>query len=418
MKTKICNVNLFSIVLMMCGLTLLIVAGCERELDPEIIKSEPGAVDPIVVSANTKFAFNLFSEIRKIEQDKNIFVSPYSVSVALAMTLNGAAGETEQAMVNTLQLQGIDSDLINSGYSHLNQNLQSTDSELILTIANSLWGKQGIPFKQDFLDRNSQFFKAEITTLDFSDPSASQTINMWVDTHTNGKIQKIVDDNIDPQMVLFLINAVYFKGSWQTKFDSENTRDATFHLESGSTKQVPMMNRTDEYLHYVNHEDGLQAINLPYGDGSISMYIFLPSRDSNLTDFLESLNAENWENWTSQFQERKIWVQIPKFKLEYETSLIDSLKFLGMSVAFDEGRADFSRMAQLDNLDSNLYIAKVKHKTFIDVNEEGSEAAAVTGIGIAVTSLPPQFIADRPFFFAIRDNETKTVLFMGTVVDP
>ncbi|MYF98068.1 serpin family protein, partial [Candidatus Poribacteria bacterium] len=404
--------------LIMCGLTLIIFTGCERELDPEIIKSEPGTLDPIIVSANTQFGFNLFNEIRKNEQDKNIFVSPYSVSVALAMTLNGASGETEQAMVNTLQLQGLGSDLINSGYFILNQTLQSTDPKVTLTIANSLWGKQGIPFKQDFLDRNSQYFNAEITTLDFSDPSASQTINMWVDTSTNGKIQKIVDDNIDPQMVLFLINAIYFKGSWQTKFDSENTRDATFHLESGSTKQVPMMNRTDNYMHYVNHEDGLQAISLPYGDGQMSMYIFLPSRESDLDTFLDGLNAENWENWMSQFQERKIWVQIPKFSLEYETSLIDTLTSLGMSIAFDEGRANFSRMASLEDIVGNLYIAKVKHKAFIDVNEEGSEAAAVTGIGIAVTSLPPQFIADRPFFFAIRDNKTKTVLFMGTVVDP
>ena len=402
----------------MCGLTLLISTGCERELDPEIIKSEPGTFDPNVVSANTKFGFNLFNEIRKTDQDKNIFVSPFSVSVALAMTLNGAAGDTEQAMVNTLQLQGLGSELINSGYSYLNQTLQTADPKVTLAIANSLWGKQGIPFKQDFLDRNAQYFNAEITTLDFSDPSASQTINMWVDNSTNGRIQKIVDDNIDPQMVLFLINAIYFKGSWQTKFDSENTRDAAFHLESGSTKQVPMMNRTDEYMHYVNLEDNFQAISLPYGDGQMSMYIFLPSRESNLTTFLDSLNAENWENWISQFQERKIWVQIPKFSLEYETSLIDALTSLGMSVAFDERQADFSRMASLEDIIGNLYIAKVKHKTFIEVNEEGSEAAAVTGIGIAVTSLPPQFIADRPFFFAIRDNKTKTVLFMGTVVDP
>lgn len=418
MKTKYRKIYEINLILIICGLTLLIFTGCERELDPEIIKSEPGTFDPNIVSANTKFGFDLFNEIRKTDQDKNIFISPFSVSVALAMTLNGAAADTEQAMVNTLQLQGLGSGLINSGYSHLNQTLQTSDSKVTLTIANSLWGKQGIPFKQDFLDRNSQYFNAEITTLDFSDLSASQTINMWIDNRTNGKIQKIVDDSIDPQMVLFLINAIYFKGSWQTKFDSANTRDATFHLESGSTKQVPMMNRTDNYMHYVNLDDNFQAISLPYGDGQMSMYIFLPSRESDLDTFLDGLNAENWENWLSQFQERKIWVQIPKFSLEYETGLIDTLTSLGMSIAFDEGRANFSRMASLEDIVGNLYIAKVKHKTFIEVNEEGSEAAAVTGIGIAVTSLPPQFIADRPFFFAIRDNETNTVLFMGTVVDP
>ncbi len=418
MNSKFGKIYKYSIFPLICALILSIFTSCERAIEPEITKPEIGPFDPNVVTANTKFGFNLFNEIRKIEQDDNIFISPFSVSVAFAMTLNGAAGETEQAMTNTLQLQNIDAESVNPSFAQLNETLQSADPKVTLTIANSLWGKQGFTFKQDFLDRNSHFFNANITTLDFSDPSASDTINMWVDSNTNGKIQKIVDENIDPAMVLFLINAIYFKGSWQTEFDPSHTRDGTFNLESGNLKQVPMMNRTDNYKHYVNQEENFQAISLPYGDGQISMYIFLPSRESDLKTFLDSLNAENWENWISQFQERKIWVQIPKFKIEYETSLIDVLKTLGMSVAFNEIQADFSRMASLENLDSNLYIAEVKHKTFVDVNEEGTEAAAVTGIGIAVTSLPPQFIADRPFFFAIRDNETGTVLFMGTVVDP
>ena len=222
------------------------------------------------------------------------------------MTLNGAANETEQAMTNTLQLQGLSSASINSGYSVLSQALQTADPKVTLTIANSLWGKQGFPFKQDFLDRNSQFFNANITTLDFSDPSASKTINMWVETNTNGKIEKIVDDNIDPSMVLFLINAIYFKGDWQTKFDSAQTHDETFHLDSDSTKQVPMMHRTAEYMYYA--DKNFQAVSLPYGDGQMSMYIFLPSQNSDLGTFLESLTAENWENWISQFQEQKIMV--------------------------------------------------------------------------------------------------------------
>ena len=418
MNSQFGNLYKISIFTMICALMLIIYTGCEREIDPSITIPEIGPFDPNVVTANTIFGFNLFNEIQKTEQNNNIFISPFSVSIALAMTLNGAAAETEQAMTDTLQLQNIDAISVNPSYAQLNQTLQASDPKVTLTIANSLWGKHGIPFKQDFLERNSHYFNASITPLDFSDPSASDTINMWVDTNTNGKILKIVDDNIDPNIVLFLINAIYFKGSWQTEFDPSNTRDATFYLESGSTKQVPMMNRTDNYMHYANNEDNFQAISLPYGDGQMSMYIFLPSRESDLNTFLASLNADNWENWISQFQEQKIEVQIPKFKLEYETSLIDTLKTLGMSIAFDEGHADFSRMAPLENLDSNLYIAKVAHKTFIEVNEEGSEAAAVTGIGIGVTSLPPQFIAERPFFFAIRDNETKTVLFMGTVVDP
>ena len=405
-----------SIVLVICGLVLFIFNGCERDMAPENKITSPGPIDPDVVTANTQFGFNLFNEIRKTEQNQNIFISPFSVSVALAMTLNGAAGETEQAMIGTLQLHGITTDSINSSYAQLQQALQTSDPKVTLTIANSLWGNEGVSFNPNFLQRNTQFFKAEISILDFLAPSTLTTINQWVNDRTNSKIPKILDE-INANAVLFLINAIYFKGSWQTEFDPANTRDGTFHLTNGSTKQVPMMFRSGRYLHY--YGDAFQAVNLPYGDGRISMYIFLPTRDSNLNTFLETLNPENWENWISQFREQEISLRMPKFKLEYGTKeLNDALAALGMGIAFDANRADFSRMASLEELGQNLYIDKVSHKTFIEVNEEGTEAAAVTVVGIVKTSLPPEFTADRPFFFAIRDNETRTVLFMGTVVEP
>ena len=392
---------------------LLLFAGCDELL----VESENGSVDGRVVTANTKFGFNLFNDIRKTEQNKNIFISPFSISIALAMTLNGASGETEQAMTNALQLQGLDSEAINAGYAGLRHNLQTSDPKVILTIANSLWARQDVPFKQDFLQRNTQFFGAEVSTLDFTDPNTLTTINQWVDTNTNGKISKILDE-INPDAVLFLINAIYFKGSWQTEFDPSRTRDGTFHLATGGEKQVPMMTRTGDYPYYENYEDNFQAISLPYGDGRISMYIFLPYRESDLNTFLNSLNTENWENWISQFREQEVFLSMPKFKLEYEKTLNNPLQSLGMGIAFAPGGADFSRMADLESLGRNLYIGEVLHKSIVEVNEEGTEAAAVTSVGVRVTSAPPAFIADRPFFFAIRDNETKTVLFLGIVVDP
>lgn len=415
MNTKFKTYYKLSTVLLMCGLMLFIYIGCERtDLQDKVILTD--TIDPDVVTANTKFGFNLFNEIRKTDQDKNIFISPFSVSVALAMTLNGAADETEQAMINTLQLQDISTDSINPSYSQLQQTLQTSDPKVTLTIANSLWGNEGFSFKSDFLQRNTQFFNAEISILDFLDPSSLTIINQWVNDRTNSKIPEILDE-IDSNAVLFLINAIYFKGAWQTEFDPANTRDGTFHLATGSTKQVPMMFRSGRYSHY--YGDAFQAVNLPYGDGRISMYIFLPARDSNLTTFLETLNSENWENWMAQFREQEISLRMPKFKLEYGTKeLNDALIALGMGIAFDANRANFSRMASLEDLGQNLYIDKVSHKTFIEVNEEGTEAAAVTVVGIVRTSLPPEFTADRPFFFAIRDNDTGTVLFMGTVVDP
>ena len=409
---------------LMC-LVLLMCIGCDEfgSTLHEMMQDEPDValINNRIVSANTEFGFNLFNEIRRTEQDKNIFISPVSISIALAMTLNGAAGETEQALRNTLQLQGLSAGSVNAGYAGLHQMLLKSDPKVTLTIANSLWARQGIPFKQDFLQRNTQFFGAQISTLDFNDVNASKVINEWVDTNTNGKIQKIIADEIDPSAVLFLMNAIYFKGAWQTEFDPSMTRDETFHLATGGEKQVPMMSRTGVYPYYENDTADFQAIGLPYEDGQMSMYIFLPSRESDLNVFFQRLNAESWESWISQLEKQEVLLKVPKFKMEYERGLNDTLEVLGMGIAFDAGRADFSRMASLETVNQNLYIQNVVHKTFVEVNEEGTEAAAATSVGVAITSIappPPQFIADRPFFFAIRDNETKTVLFMGTIVEP
>ncbi len=404
-------------------LVFLLFAGCFDSVVDTLNQAKEDAeiasINSNVPLGNTEFGFNLFRTMWESEQNQNIFISPFSVSTALAMTLNGAAGETEEAMIDTLQLQGITTDSINTSYYQLLQTLQTSDPKVTLTIANSLWAREGVPFKQDFQQRNSQYFNAEITSLDFADPDSLNTINQWVNTNTNGKIKKILDE-IESNAVLFLINAIYFKGEWKTQFDPSATSDRDFHLVTGSTKQVPMMARKGNYAYYENHQENFQAISLPYGEGQMSMSIFLPSNKSNLNTFLDSLNTENWENWISQLREQEVMVYIPKFKMEYGTKeLNDALTSLGMGIAFDDDNADFSRMASLDDIGGNLYIEKVAHKTFIEVNEEGSEAAAATSVGIGIRSiLRTVFNADRPFFFAIRDNETKTILFMGTVVDP
>ena len=398
---------------------LLLLAGCDEMRLDMFGKKEPepeiGPIDGSVVTANTQFGFNLFNEIRKTERDQNIFISPLSISIALAMTLNGAAGETEQAMTNTLQLQGLDTEAINIGYAGLRQTLLTADPKVTLAIANSLWARQGVPFKEDFLQRNTQFFDAEISTLDFNHPSASRTINQWVDTNTHGKIKEIVGNNIDPLTVLFLINAIYFKGTWQREFNPSKTRDGPFHLANGDVKQVPMMRQKRWYPYYRGEK--FQAISLAYGDGQMRMYIFLPDSESDLNSFLENLNAESWENWMSAFHGQDVSLVMPKFKLEYKKTLNDTLKALGMDIAFRLG-ANFSRMSPLGR---DFFIKEVLHKTFVEVNEEGTEAAAATSVEMGITSVPPPpipFVVDRPFFFAIRDNQTKTVLFMGVVVDP
>ncbi len=360
-----------------------------------------------VASANTRFGFNLLQDLRERDSGGNIFISPLSISIALTMTYNGAVGETERAMAEVLEIEALDLSTINRSNRALRNSLENPDPKVEISIANSIWYRQRIVFNPDFLERNRLFFGAEVAALDFSAPQATGIINEWVDTNTNGKIKKIVD-RINPQTLLFLINAIYFKGNWQDEFDPSRTRQGIFHLMDGSEKQVQVMRREGQYP-YLRGEN-FEATSLPYGNGRMSMYIFLPDRNSNLNKFMRNLNEANWEDWLSQFQDRRQEMVLPRFKLEYEANLNDTLEALGMGIAFGGG-ADFSGMGP------NLFISEVRHKTFVEVNEEGTEAAAVTAV-VGVKSLPPAFRVDRPFFFTIYDAETETILFMGTVTEP
>ncbi len=362
-----------------------------------------------VASANTTFGFKLLTDLQERQPDTNIMISPLSISIALTMTYNGAAGETQRAMADVLEIESLGIDTVNRSNAALRDSLQNTDPKVEIAIANSIWSRQGVEFNPIFLERNREFFGAEIGSLNFNDPQAPEIINGWVNTNTNGKIKQIVQ-RIDPGTLIFLINAIYFKGNWQKEFDKSATRDGIFYLSNGSQKQVPMMYRKGAYPYF--RGANFEAARLPYGDGEVSMYVFLPNRDSNLNDFIEQLNAENWSNWMSQFKERTDDSEmiLPRFELEYEVKLNDALTALGMGIAFGTG-ADFSGMG------TQLFISEVRHKTIIEVNEEGTEAAAVTAV-VGVKSLPPAFRVDRPFLFAIHDDRTQTILFMGIVMEP
>jgi len=366
------------------------------------------AVDE-VVSANTRFGFKLFSQL--LSQDSsNVFISPTSIAIALTMLYNGASGETQQAMAQTLELQGISLQDINSANSTLLSALTNPDPDVQVAIANSLWAKQEYPFRKDFLQKQS-LYKAQVTTLDFQSPDATNTINAWVNQNTNGRIEQIVDQ-INPEDVLFLINAIYFKGRWADEFDPNQTTNEPFFTRGGST-QHPMMSQTGRYRYYENEQ--FQAVSLPYGKGRLSLYVFLPSENSDLTSFSQQLTSANWEKWLTQFSQREGSIRLPRFQMEYDLTLNDTLKALGMEVAFEDS-ADFSAMGD------NLALSEVKHKTFVEVNEEGTEAAAVTSGRVMAVSAPIdppfQMVVNRPFFCAIRDNQTGTILFMGSIVEP
>ncbi|MFN6562278.1 MAG: serpin family protein [Nostoc sp. ChiSLP01] len=383
----------------------------ETPLEKKTLKT-----DTKIVQSNNKFGFKLFSEVNKTDGgEKNVFISPSSVAIALAMTYNGASGSTQQAMAKTLELQGMNLSEINSAYAAvLKQLLENPDAKVQLKIANSLWANQQVKFQPDFLQRTENFYQAKVSNLNFQDPTAISTINKWVKDNTGGKIDKIVQQ-IEPEQVLFLINAIYFKGNWTKEFDKNETAEQPFYITSDRQKQHPMMSQEGDYRYYENEQ--FQAVSLPYGkDGKLSFYIFLPKQNSNLKAFSQNLNVENWEKWMTQFNKQKGFIRLPRFKTEYDVTLNNTLKALGMEEAFTN-KANFSGMGK------NFAISEVKHKTFLEVNEEGTEAAAATSVGIVATSLrqepePFRMIVDRPFFCAIRDNQTGSVLFMGSIVEP
>ncbi len=384
--------------------------GSEYPLQKKTVKP-----DTKIVAANNKFGFKLFSELLKEDSnEKNIFVSPLSVGTALAMTYNGASGSTQKAMATTLEIQGINLAEINSSYATLKTLLDNPEANVQLTIANSLWANKDASFQPDFLQRTQDFYKAKVTNINFQDATTPNIINNWVKENTGGKINEIVE-KLEPNQVLFLINAIYFKGKWSNEFDKSQTAVAPFHLNSIQQKQHPMMSQKGNYKYYENEQ--FQAVSIPYGkDGKVSFYIFLPKQNSNLKAFYQNLNAENWDKWMAKLNKREGFISLPRFKTDYEITLNQALKTLGMAEAFSN-QANFSKMGK------NFAISEVKHKTFVEVNEEGTEAAAASSVGMVATSYRPasepfRMIVDRPFFSAIRDNQTGNILFMGSIVDP
>ena len=386
-----------------------------RQQQPEGARSVK-KIDDRLIAATSRFSFKLYNQLLKQRTGKNVFVSPSSVILALAMTYNGAEAETRQAMARALELEGLSLDEVNRGFADLKSMLGSADPKLQLNIANSLWARKGFSLKPDFIQRTKDFYAAEVASLDFSSATAPATINSWVKNNTGGRIEKIVDDKISDDTILFLINAIYFKGQWSTEFEKSKTREDDFKLADGSQKKLPLMSQSGKYNYYKAKD--FQAVSLPYGSGRMSMYVFLPDKSTSMEQFERNLTVANWEAWMRSFRPAPGELMLPRFKIEYEVNLNDVLKALGMAEAFDSTRANFSGIAQ-----GGIYISEVKHKTIAEVNEEGTVAAAVTSVGIQVASVqPPQenFImkVDRPFFVAIRDNVTGTVLFMGSIADP
>ena len=405
-----------------------LISGCKRNssslldsgqqgnevLDFTLVDSLALSVDHRLTDANFEFALNVFREVNQTEPNKNIMISPLSLSTALQMTYNGALTETKDAMSEVLFIENISSEELNKQIRNLIISLQDCDSKVTLNISNSIWINDRVMVKPDFIQQMEDYFLSEVMNLDFSSSNSVQAINTWVDEKTNGKIEKIVDQLSESQLML-LINAMYFKGDWKYQFNPENTQESDFYMQDGSTKKVKMMsNGGKDYTYYTG--ENFDAVRMPYGRDIMAMYVFLPKKEYNIDAFISGLEMVEMSQWFSSFDSLRnvgddFIFKLPKFQLEYEKLFNDILKNLGMEVAFTDD-ANFGKIS-----DHPMWIDFVKQKTFIEVNEEGSEAAAVTVVSFT-DSMPPRFVVNRPFFFLIRDDRSGTILFSGKIVEP
>jgi len=404
--------------LLICILILLpLTMSCQKDegmdfpTEEKVIELTPES--KTMVSTDNQFGIELFKRMVIEESDKNVMISPLSISQALLMTYNGSAGETKTAFEETLFLGDLTTEEINQAQKELVKALLEVDPAVTISIANSIWHREGFSVKPEFIKANQEFYDAEIREAAF-DQSTVDLINNWVKNKTNGKIDQIVDQ-IDPSLVMFLINAIYFNGNWKYKFEASNTINNDFNLSNGSKVNVPFMNQ-EVTTKFMLHDD-FTILDLPYGRGNFSMLIFLPDEDKTIDDVMDVWNTENYNEWLENFEEMNVDVSIPKFKFGYAKKLNDLLQSMGLSVAFDPNNADFSNITEA----RELYIDFVKHKSFIEVNEKGTEAAAVTVVGFGTTSVDPsypKFIANRPFLIAIREKYTNAILFIGQVTNP
>jgi serine protease inhibitor len=369
-----------------------------------------------LAAANNSFAFNLLRQLSMEQPGASIFVSPYSAATALQMAANGAAGRTKTEMQQVLETTNLTTTELNEAIKSAAGLLNPKDNNVILTTANALWYRQGASVKPAFLEANQEFFSSTVKALDFGNaPAAEATINQWASKQTHGRINGIADGMINQYTDLILANAIYFKGKWLDPFDKLLTKERPFHPAEGAPKNLPMMEMSKKFVY--RQGSGYQAVRLPYMGNDLAMYVFLPDPDSSPAKLLQIMNGDNWRRVTMPgFREQEGLVVLPKFKFENTLELNSPLEALGMKMAFNQKLADFSGM-----FSDPHSISEVRQKAFVEVGEEGTEAAAVTGI--AVTSLamemnpakPFEMIVDRPFLFAIVDARSGMILFMGVV---
>ncbi len=408
MKTNISILSLFLAL-------LFILPSCEQQPAPDneiprIILSEKSAK---IIEADQAFAFELFREVIAASEEDNIMISPLSVSYALGMTYNGAAGTTLDAFNNVLHFGDLSRQEVNESYKDLMGQLVYLDDQVEFSIANSIWYRLGYNVLADFISTNQTYFDAMVSELDFTDPQAVDIINNWIEEKTNDKIKDMLD-YIPSDAVMYLINAIYFNATWKYQFDKDATQPGIFHLEDDNDHETDFMKVNGTFMY--TSTEYFEAVELPYGDSTFSMVVILPDQESEIVDLVDRMDVPTWNEWLSNSVMTDVQVELPKFKYDFKDLLNDPLINLGLGVAFTGG-ADFSLITP----GGGIFISRVIHQTFIDVQEEGTEAAAATIVELRESAGPPQpltFRADKPFLYLIKENSTGAIMFMGKVGKP
>ncbi|MGB3479823.1 MAG: serpin family protein [bacterium] len=400
------------------SLFILILLGMVIILPKSAVIAQENSDLQALVKGNNAFALDLYAQLKT--QEGNLFLSPYSISTALAMTFSGARGTTEKQMADVLHFT-LEQEQLHSEFHDLQIQLKNYVKEGIeLNIANALWFQTGYNLLKDFLELTEEHYDAGLNHVDFAKDceAARRKINIWVEQKTNDKIQKLIKPGIINDLTcLVLTNAIYFKGEWVNQFEEELTQENPFYITPEITVDVPMMNQEDRFKYF--ESDELQVLEVPYKGDDLSMVILLPIKKDGLTELEDSVNTDRLQEWMNALAWRQVTVFFPKFTMTCEFRLGSALADMGMPIAFT-GDADFSGMTG----GTDLFIKKVVHKAFGDVSEEGTEAAAATGVlmegltSVVEPTPPTVFRADRPFIFVIRDNHSGSVLFIGRLVDP
>ncbi len=395
--------------------TLILCVSCETEpIEKETPKITLTKKSAEIIEADHAFGFELFREIYKVSEEENIMISPMSISYALGMTYNGAVGTTLDAFNDVLHFGGLTNQEVNESYKDLMDQLLNLSEEVEFALANSIWFKEGYPVLEEFIKTNEDYFSAAIREADFSDPKTLDLINGWIEEQTNDKIKDMLDQ-IPEDVIMYLINAIYFNANWKYEFPKEDTYEGDFYLENESEITVDYMVVDGDFQYTLM--DDFTAVELPYSDSSFSMVVMLPHLEGSISSLTESLNVDSWNSWFENSHRIAIRIILPKFKYKFKNLLNDPLLTLGLGVAFSDN-ADFSRIVP----DRKLCISRVIHQTFIDVQEEGTEAAAATIVEIKELSSPGgsyiSFRADHPFLYLIKENSTGAIVFMGKVGRP